>query len=122
MSSSLVWCGLAIRAAFDRRSIRRDIVVAEGDYMTCQTWIEGTFVREFIQSPSRPAATQRKARRVRPAQHLRFDDQGAWSKSGHASTSAVSCASSAPKEGRGQTVRPRKVSNGVTWPAAIGRS
>jgi predicted ester cyclase len=42
----------AIRAAFDDRSIRRGIIVAEGDYIACQTWIEGTFVREFTQSPA----------------------------------------------------------------------
>jgi len=37
----------AVRAGFDDRSIRRGMVVAEGDYMACQTWIEGTFAREF---------------------------------------------------------------------------
>jgi predicted ester cyclase len=42
----------AVRAAFDDRSIRRGIIVAEGDYIACQTWIEGTFVRPFTQSPS----------------------------------------------------------------------
>jgi hypothetical protein len=31
----------AIRAAFDDRSIRRGIVVAEANYIACQTWIEG---------------------------------------------------------------------------------
>ena len=41
----------AIRAAFDDRSIRRGIIVAEGNYIACQTWIEGTFVREFTHSP-----------------------------------------------------------------------
>src|SRR5713101_6770807 len=38
---------MAIRAAFDERSIRRGIMIAEGNYVVCQTWIEGTFVREF---------------------------------------------------------------------------
>jgi predicted ester cyclase len=42
----------AVRAAFDDRSIRRGIIVAEGDYIACQTWIEGAFVRPFTQSPS----------------------------------------------------------------------
>jgi predicted ester cyclase len=41
----------AIRAAFDDRSIRRGIIVVEGDYLACQTWIEGRFVREFTHSP-----------------------------------------------------------------------
>lgn len=41
----------SVRAAFDDRSIRRGIIVSEGDYIACQTWIEGRFVREFAQSP-----------------------------------------------------------------------
>ena len=44
----------SIRAAFDDRSIRRGIIVAEGNYVACQTWMEGTFVREFTQSPAGP--------------------------------------------------------------------
>jgi len=44
----------AIRAAFDGRSIRRGIIIAEGDYIACQTWIEGKFVREFTHSPAGP--------------------------------------------------------------------
>jgi predicted ester cyclase len=41
----------AVRAAFDDRSIRRGIIVGEGSYIACQTRIEGTFAREFTQSP-----------------------------------------------------------------------
>jgi predicted ester cyclase len=41
----------SIRDAFDDRSIRRGIVIVEGDTVACQTWIEGTFVRPFTQSP-----------------------------------------------------------------------
>jgi predicted ester cyclase len=41
----------SIRAAFDDRSIRRGIVVVEGNTIACQTFIEGRFVREFTQSP-----------------------------------------------------------------------
>ena len=37
----------AIRSAFDDRSIRRGIIVAEGNDVACQTWIGGVFVREF---------------------------------------------------------------------------
>jgi predicted ester cyclase len=44
----------SIRASFDQRSIRRGIVVVEGEYVACQTWIEGMFVREFAQSPVGP--------------------------------------------------------------------
>jgi predicted ester cyclase len=42
----------SVRAAFDDRSIRRGIIVAEGQYIACQTRIEGTFVRPFTQSPA----------------------------------------------------------------------
>jgi predicted ester cyclase len=45
---------MSIHAPFDDRSIRRGIIVAEGDYVACQTWIEGRFVREFTQSPAGP--------------------------------------------------------------------
>lgn len=42
----------SLRAAFDDRTIRRGIIVAEGQYIACQSWIEGTFVRPFTQSPA----------------------------------------------------------------------
>jgi hypothetical protein len=66
----------SIRAAFDDRTIRRGITVAEGEYIACQTWIEGTFVRPFTQSP---------AGRLEPTgarvtwdlmNMFRFDDEG----------------------------------------------
>lgn len=41
----------SLRAAFDDRAIRRGVIVVEGDRLACQTWIEGTFVRPFTQSP-----------------------------------------------------------------------
>jgi predicted ester cyclase len=41
----------SIRAGFDDRSIRRGIIVVEGNTIACQTFIEGHFVREFTQSP-----------------------------------------------------------------------
>ncbi len=44
----------SVRAAFDDRSIRRGIIVVEGDHVACQTWIEGTFVRDFTMSPVGP--------------------------------------------------------------------
>jgi hypothetical protein len=44
----------ALRAAFADRTIRRGIIVAEGDYIACQTWIEGTFVHRFTHSPVGP--------------------------------------------------------------------
>jgi predicted ester cyclase len=66
----------AIRAAFDDRSIRRGIIVAEGNYIACQTWIEGRFVREFTQSPagSLPPNGQRVVWDL--SNIFRFDDQG----------------------------------------------
>lgn len=42
----------SVRAAFDDRSIRRGIVIVEGTYIGCQTWIEGRFVRDFTHSPA----------------------------------------------------------------------
>ena len=41
----------SVRAAFDDRSIRRGIIVVDGLRVACQTWIEGTFVRDFTLSP-----------------------------------------------------------------------
>jgi predicted ester cyclase len=41
----------ALRAAFDDLTITRGIVIVEGDYVACQTWIAGRFVREFTHSP-----------------------------------------------------------------------
>ena len=46
----------AVRSAFDSRSMRRGITIAEGDYIACQTWIGGRFVREFTHSPAGPLA------------------------------------------------------------------
>jgi hypothetical protein len=66
----------SIRAAFDDRSIRRGIIVAEGNYIACQTWIEGRFVREFTHSPARPLPPSGQ-RVVWDLQNIfRFDDQG----------------------------------------------
>jgi hypothetical protein len=44
----------SIRAAFEDRSIRRGIILVDGNLVACQTWIEGRFVREFTMSPSGP--------------------------------------------------------------------
>ena len=66
----------AVRTAFDDRSIRHGIIVAEGQYIACQTWIEGTFVREFTESPagSLPPNGQRVVWDL--LNIFRFDDQG----------------------------------------------
>ena len=66
----------SIRAAFDDRSIRRGIIVAEGNYVACQTWIEGRFVREFAHSPA-GALPPNGQRVVWDLMNIfRFDDQG----------------------------------------------
>jgi predicted ester cyclase len=66
----------SLRAAFDDRKITRGIVVAEGSTITCQTWIEGTFVREFTMSPAGPLPPN-GARVVWDLINIfRFDDQG----------------------------------------------
>ena len=41
----------SLRKAFENRTIKRGIIIVNGDYVSCQTWIEGTFVKEFTQSP-----------------------------------------------------------------------
>ena len=66
----------SIRAAFDDRSIRRGIVVVEGDYIACQTWIEGTFVREFTHSPAGPLPPNGRRVVWDLLNIFQFDDQG----------------------------------------------
>jgi hypothetical protein len=66
----------SIRAAFDDRTIRRGIILAEGEYMACQTWIEGTFVRPFTMSPA--GRLEPNGARVTwdLMNMFRFDDEG----------------------------------------------
>jgi predicted ester cyclase len=66
----------SLRAAFDNRSIRRGIIVVEGNTIACQTWIEGTFVREFTHSPigSLPPNGQRIVWDL--SNIFTFDDEG----------------------------------------------
>ncbi|MEO7017764.1 MAG: ester cyclase [Leifsonia sp.] len=66
----------SIRAAFEGRSIRRGIVVAEGEYVACQTWMEGTFVREFTQSPAGILPPNGKRITMDLSNIFRFDGQG----------------------------------------------
>jgi predicted ester cyclase len=66
----------SIRAAFEERSIRRGIIVAEGDFVACQTWIEGTFTGLFTRSPV-GALKPNGARVVWDLMSIfRFDDRG----------------------------------------------
>ena len=66
----------AVRAAFDDRSIRRGIIVVQGNTVACQTWIEGTFAREFTQSPAGPLPPNGKRVVFDLINIFRFDDQG----------------------------------------------
>ena len=66
----------SIRAAFDDRSIRRGLIVAEGDLIACQTWIEGTFVRDFTQSPAGSLPPNGKKIVWDLINIFRFDDAG----------------------------------------------
>ncbi|MDG4840307.1 ester cyclase [Micromonospora sp. WMMD967] len=66
----------AIRTAFDDRSIRRGFVVVEGEFVACQTWIEGTFVREFTESPVGPLPPNGQRVVFDLLNLFRFDDQG----------------------------------------------
>jgi predicted ester cyclase len=66
----------AIRASFEDRSIRRGLIVVEGNHIACQTWMEGTFVREFARSPvgTLPSNGQRVVWDL--INLFRFDDRG----------------------------------------------
>jgi Predicted ester cyclase len=66
----------SIRAAFDDRSIRRGIIVAEGSHIACQTWIEGRFVREFTDSPAGALAPNGHHVTWDLSNIFRFDSQG----------------------------------------------
>ena len=66
----------SLRAACDDRTIRRGIIIAEGQYIACQTWIEGTFARPFTQSPA-GRLEPTGARVVMDLMNIfRFDDDG----------------------------------------------
>lgn len=66
----------SLRAAFDDRSIRRGIIIVEGNEIACQTWIEGTFVREFTQSPVGLVAPNGKRVVFDLINIFRMDDEG----------------------------------------------
>jgi predicted ester cyclase len=66
----------SVRDAFDDRSIRRGVIVAEGNYIACQTWIEGRFVREFTQSPAGSLPPNGQHVVFDLLNIFRFDDQG----------------------------------------------
>lgn len=66
----------SIRAAFDDRSIRRGVTVVEGHQVACQTWIEGTFVREFTHSPAGPLPPNGQRVVWDLINIFQFDDEG----------------------------------------------
>jgi hypothetical protein len=66
----------SIRAAFEDRTIRRGIIVADGDLIACQTWIEGTFTAPFTLSPVGEVEPN-GARVIWDLMNMfRFDDRG----------------------------------------------
>ena len=66
----------SMRAAFDDRSIRRGTIAVDGDVIACQTWIEGTFVRPFTQSPVGELAPNGERVVMDLLNIFRVDDQG----------------------------------------------
>ncbi|MET7391510.1 ester cyclase [Streptomyces sp. NPDC005529] len=66
----------SVREAFDDRSIRRGMVVVEGNHLACQTWIEGMFVRPFTQSPIGPLSPNGERVVFDLINIFRFDDHG----------------------------------------------
>jgi hypothetical protein len=66
----------SVRAAFDDRSIRRGVIIVEGKYLACQTWIEGRFVREFTMSPADLLAPNGERVIWDLSNIFRFDDEG----------------------------------------------
>jgi len=58
------------------RKITGGIIVAEGNTLACQTWIEGTFVREFTQSPVGPLPPTGTRVVMDLINIFRFDDHG----------------------------------------------
>jgi len=66
----------SLRAAFDNRKITRGIIVAEGNTVACQTWIEGTFTHEFTQSPTGPLPPNGAKIVMDLINIFRFDDNG----------------------------------------------
>jgi predicted ester cyclase len=66
----------SVRAAFEDRTIRRGIIIAEGNLIACQTWIEGTFTSPFTHSPVGELKPN-GARVVWDLMNMfRFDDRG----------------------------------------------
>lgn len=66
----------SIRAAFEDRSIRRGIIIVDGNLIACQTWIEGRFTKEFTMSPAGPLPPNGAWVKWDLINIFRFDDKG----------------------------------------------
>lgn len=66
----------SLRAAFDDLTISRGIIVAEGDYIACQTTISGTFAREFTHSPVGPLPPNGERVVLELTNIFRYDEEG----------------------------------------------
>jgi predicted ester cyclase len=66
----------SVREAFDDRTIRRGIIVVDGNLIACQTFIEGTFVRPFTQSPAGEVPPNGKRISMDLSNIFRMDDEG----------------------------------------------
>ena len=66
----------SLRAAFDDLTISRGIIVAEGNYIACQTTIAGTFAREFTHSPVGPLPPNGERVVFELSNIFRYDEQG----------------------------------------------
>src|SRR6201984_2878233 len=66
----------SLRNAFDNLKITRGIVIAEDNYIACQTTIEGDFVREFTQSPGGSLAPNGQHVVFELTNIFSYDDEG----------------------------------------------
>ena len=66
----------ALRAAFDDLTIKRGIIVVEGNYVACQTKIAGTFLREFTHSPVGPLPPNGQRVTFELTNIFGYDDEG----------------------------------------------
>jgi predicted ester cyclase len=66
----------SVRDAFEDRAIRHGIMLVEGNNLACQTWIDGTFVREFTQAPGGPVAPNGRRIMFDLINIFQMDDEG----------------------------------------------
>jgi hypothetical protein len=67
----------AIRAAFDDRSIRRGVIIAEGNYIACQNMDRGRICPRVHTITGGSFASERPTRRLGPPEHLPVRRSGA---------------------------------------------